>query len=331
MGRKTGLVLIGVGVFLLVLALLSKFYAYNRLAVAPPGQDTTTHSAGSNATIFDIASQGEKQTNLISTQNVVGDPNASSQATNQNGKQVVVWETLIFTNPPGQKVNDKNPPLSATHDRVAFDAHTGEAIDCCGQYTSTAVNVDSGAEERNTKTAVTGLVFKFPFDAQKKTYQWWDDTLKASTDAVYKATESIQGMTVYRYVQRINPTKVATLTAPASFFGIDKSGDVKIDEIYSNTRTLWVDPITGVVIRGQEDQYTTGEYQGKKVATLTDAVVGYTNRTITDNVDTYKAKGQMLQIVQTWLPLFGSILGILLMIAGILLVVRSGSPRRRAA
>ena len=53
---------------------------------------------------------------------------------------------------------------------------------------------------------------------------------------------------------------------PASFFDIDEEGDVTLDRVYSNTRTLWIEPETGVIIRGQEDQLSVAEYEGEQVA-----------------------------------------------------------------
>jgi len=330
-GRKTGLALVGIGVFFLVAALLSKFYAYDKLATVPFDQKTVTHSVGNNATIFDIATRSEVTTDLVSTQNVVGDPNASQTATDKEGKRVAVWETLVYTNKAGAKTNDKNPPLSATHDRIAFDATSAEAIDCCGHYTSNSASTDTGAEVRDTTTPVTGLYYKFPFDAQKHTYKFWDGDLVRSTDAVYKGTDTIEGLTVYRYEQVIPPTKVKTINAPASLFGINKSSNVNIDQMYANTRTLWVEPVTGVIIRGQEDQHVVGDYQGKQVVTFTDVVIGYDDATVTDNVDTYKPKAMQLTIVKTWLPLVGSILGVLLLVIGLALLGRRRSAEGRRA
>ncbi|MEI2670585.1 MAG: porin PorA family protein [Marmoricola sp.] len=50
MGKKLGAVLVGLGVFLLTLGLLSKFYAYPRLAVAPANQNSVTLAFAKDAT-----------------------------------------------------------------------------------------------------------------------------------------------------------------------------------------------------------------------------------------------------------------------------------------
>ncbi|MGZ4437006.1 MAG: DUF3068 domain-containing protein [Nocardioides sp.] len=329
MGRRTGLALVGVGVFLVVLGLLSRYYAYDRLAVAPGDQRTITHSRATHATIFDIASHSEVTTDLESTQNVIGDPQASKKASDKLGKPVDVWETLVYTDKPQATISSANPPLSATHDRIAFDAHTAQTINCCGKYISSSANLSTGAEVRDTTTPVHGLYFSFPFNAQRKTYLFWDGNLKRATPIRFMNTATIQGLTVYRYQQVIPPTKVQEIQAPASFFGIKKPGNVTIDEVYANIRTLWVEPVTGVIIRGQERQHVVGDYNGRQVAVLTDALIGYDKPTITDMVHTYKSKAQTLVVVRVWLPLVGVIGGVLLLLFGAFLLVREAALRRR--
>ncbi len=108
--RKLGFILTGVGVFFLALALLARFYAYDRLAVVPLDQDTVSVSEGPGATIFDIATQQEITVDLVSTRNVVGDVEASEEASDELGEDIAVWETLVYTDEPGAVVSTENPP-----------------------------------------------------------------------------------------------------------------------------------------------------------------------------------------------------------------------------
>lgn len=328
-GKKFGVVLVGLGVFALGLALLSRFYVYDRLAVVPLDQDSTTVSEGAGATIFDIATQEEKTVDLVSTRNVVGDVEAAEKASDARGRDIAIWETAVITDEPGAVIDEEHPPLSGTHDRVAFDRHTGAAIDCCGNYLSSSADIDTGTEVRDTETPITGQYYKLPFDAQKQTYQFWDGSLKKATDLRYRGTEKIKGLTVYRYEQVIDPTDVGDIKAPASFFGIDEEGDVTLDRVYANTRTLWVEPETGVIIRGQEAQDVVAEYQGQEMATLTNVVIGYNDKTIGDNVDEYEPLASQLKLIRVWVPMLGLVLGLLLILIGIAFMARS-RPRRRA-
>lgn len=329
MGRKMGLVLVGLGAFLIALALLSRFYAYDRVALVPTDEEAMSVSDGPDATIFDISSQEEITLDLVATRNVVGDPDASEDASEQLDREVAVWETLVYTDEPGALINEENPPRSATHDRVAFDRHTGEAIDCCGNFTAATADLDSGQEIRDEETPIVGQFFKLPFNAQKETYQFWDGALKDATDLEYKATESIDDVTVYRYEQVIEPTDVGDIDAPASFFGIDEEGDVTLDRIYSNTRTLWIEPQTGVIFKGQEEQYVVAEYEGEQVATLTDVTIAYDDETVADRVDEYAPLATQLKVVRVWVPLVGGLLGALLVIIGLIVLGRGNAGRGR--
>nr|WP_301539553.1 DUF3068 domain-containing protein [Nocardioides sp. zg-1308] len=310
----------GVGVFFLAVALLARFYAYDRLAVVPLDQDTVSVSEGPDATIFDIASQQEITVDLVSTRNVVGDVEASEEASDELGRDIAVWETLVYTDEPGAEVSPDDPPRSGSHDRVAFDRHTGETVKCCDTFTATTAD-DRGVEVKDT-IGFEGLYFKFPFQTEQKTYQFWDGSLGEAPDIEFQEAETIEGLEVYRFEQQIAPSTVGNITAPAAFFGIDEEGDVTLDRVYSNTRTLWIEPETGVIIRGQEDQLTVAEYQGEEVATLTDVVIGYNPDTVSENVDTYSSLATQLKIVRIWLPIVGGILGLLLLVAGIAMMAR---------
>ena len=323
MGKKTGVVLVGLGAFLIVLAPLLRFYAYEELAVVPLDQDTTSVSEGPDATIFSIPRGREVEVDLESTRRVVGYVEASEQASEAQGRDLAVWETFVYTGEVDAEFSEDNPPLSTTHDLVVFDRNTGEAVDCCGQYTSTSIDAETGEEIRDTGTSIEGQYYKLPFDAQKTDYQFWDGSIKEATTLAYQDTEEIEGLTVYRYQQVIEPTDVGELPEGAgSLFGIEDP-EATIDRIYSNTRTLWVEPETGVIIRGQEEQFVTAQYEGDDVATLTDVTIGYNDATVTDNVDTYGGLATALKAVRLWAPIGLLVLGVLLVVAGVLVARRS--------
>jgi hypothetical protein len=328
---KVGIGLVGLGAFLVVVGLLSSLHVYDRLAVVPLDQRTTTVSDGPDATIFDIARRREVTLDLQSTRQVVGDVDASNQASDDEDKDLAVWETLVVTDEPGAVVGEDNPPRSAVHDRVVFDRHTGEAVDCCGFFTSSSADAETGEEIRDTETPITGQYFKLPFGTEKRTYQFWDGALKDSTDLKYQDTDEIKGLEVYRFQQVIEPTDVGDIEAPASFFGLPGDGNVTLDRIYANTRTLWVEPETGVIIKGQEDQHVVAEYQGDEVATLTDVVIAYNDDTQSKLVDEYAPKATLLKAVRLWVPIGFTVLGLLMVAAGVLVVLRDRRRRGEPA
>ncbi len=325
-GRKTGIALVGLGAFLVVLAALSRFYAYDRLAVVPLDYKITTVSDGPGATVFDIGQQKEVTVDLQSTRRVLGDIRASEKASDDEGKDLAVWETFVVTNDQGAVIDEKHPPRAVTHDRVVFDRNTGAAVDCCGHFLSSTADSESGEEIRDIETTITGQYFKLPFHTEKRTYQFWDGALQDATDLEYQDTDTIKGLTVYKFQQEIEATDVGDIEAPASLFGLPGDGNVTLDRIYANTRTLWVEPETGVIIKGQEEQHVVAEYQGDEVATLTDVLIAYNDQTQSKLVDEYAPKATLLKAVRVWVPIAGLVLGLLLVAGGVWLVLRD---RRR--
>lgn len=322
MGKKLGAVLIGLGALVLVLALLMRFYAYDRLAVAPMNQKTVSYSEAKGATIFSIAEQQEVTMDLLTTINVVGDVEASKAASKAAGEQIDVWEKVTYTDQPTFDINSGEPPLSGAHVRIAFDAHTGAAVDCCETYAANGADLESGEEIRDYDVGFEGQLVKFPFNTKKKSYDYFDSTLNKAFTMDYKTSETLEGLNTYKFEVVIPPTEYATLTAPASFFGIDEEGDVDLTRVYSNTRTLWIEPETGVIMKSREDVDTYATYEGARVATLTQALSEFSESQIKANVDDYKAKSVLLKAARTWFPWVGGIVGLLAMLAGAFLTLR---------
>ncbi len=247
-------------------------------------------------------------------------PARTSTATSRSGRR---WSSPTSLAPRSTRTTRRARAPTTGWPSTATPARPSTA----GSYTASSADIGSGEEVRDEDTPITGQYFKLPFQSEKKTYQFWDGSLKDATDLKFEAAESIEGLEVYRYKQVIEPTTVGELTAPASFFGIDQEGDVTLDRVYSNTRTLWVEPETGVIIRGQEEQNTVAEFDGEEVATITDVTIGYDDATVSDNVDTYSSLSSQLKVVRFWLPVVGTIAGLLVLLAGIVLVARGRRSR----
>jgi hypothetical protein len=295
--KISAIILLGFGAFLLVGAILLKWYAYPRLAVAPLDQDIVQVSSGPDAEIFDQGELRNRTTDLTATRRVIGDVAASEQ----EGNNVVVSNTSVTT------VDADGVVVDAITARVPFDRTSGAAVNCCD------------ADLNDQPIEFHGEVLKFPFNTQRHDYDFWDNDLKQATPAVYSGEESINGVTVYKFVQTIEPTNIGTVNAPPNLVGASGTAFVPTDRYYSNIRTLWVEPETGFIINGQEQQYSTLRYQGEDRLVLTDVTIGYTDDTVKDNTDTYGPKATQLKIMRVWGPIIGSIVGILMILVGLLL------------
>jgi Porin PorA len=294
----------GVGAFLLTLALLSRFYVYDQLAVAPVDQDSTSTLVGPDATVFDISTMEEITTDLTTTAVTIGDVDAAEDA----GGDTVVWVNTSSTEDSDGVVR------SRSIDRVAFDAHTGEAVNCCGEYYSSVEGEEEPVEHE-------GLVFKFPFGTEKKTYDWWDTSLLDTVPIEFEEVEEVEGVETYRFSHTIEPTQVGTIDLPAELLGAEGDEAVTGDRMYSNIRTLWVEPRTGVVIKRQEQQNNTIAYDGVDQITTTEVTTAFTEDDIKANADEYGGLSTQLNLIQNIVPLVGLILGLGLLVVGLVLVL----------
>lgn len=312
--RKLSVALLAVGVFLLVLAPMARYYMYPRIAVAPVNQNSVTTLVGPDATVFDIGSLKEIQTDLTTKANTIGDTKASEKAPGNT----VVWVTTSSTKSSDGVVRSRDV------EREAFDAHTAEAVNCCGEFIS---------EEKGVETPIKhqGLLVKFPFQTQKKTYDFWDGTLQKAIPIGYQETSEIDGLKVYKFEQTIAPTETGTIDLPKSLLGLKGDATVTAQQMYSNTRTLWVEPVTGVIIKRAEAQDNTIDFDGSPRITTTKVTTGYDDATVKKNVKDYKGLSSQLTLLYTTAPIICLILGGLLVLAGLGLMLTRGSrsPRRQ--
>ena len=264
-----------------------RYYAYPRLAVAPLDQTQTIVSNGPGANVFDTKTLTNIKTDLTATRHVQGDVAAGRK----QGDNTDVWVVTVST------LDGDGNVRSRTIQRAAFNNNTSAAVNCCGEYISTTKGVNQPVKHE-------GLVFKFPFDTQKKTYPFFDLTLRKALPMVYQGTESLDGVTVYKFVQTIKPTPSAKpQQLPASLLDLPGTDEVEAQAYYSNVRTVWVEPETGVILKGQEQQYNTIRAEGRDRLITTKVTIGYSPESVAMLAKTYGDKGSQLHLVRTVLPL----------------------------
>lgn len=292
-------ILIGIGAFLITMGLLFRFYAVPRLAVAPTDQNSRQTVVGPNSTFFDAESLTVQTGTLTSIATVIGDPKASEEASKQTGRDLAVWDKGQITDN-----NDTQPPMEASDARIVFDRYTGEAVDCCG--------ATSNGEPMTFK----GQLVKWPFFTEKKTYQYWDGSTNQAYDAEFKGVESIDGLEVYRFQQTVPRTKTEDREVPAKIFGLPDTA-IMAERYYSNERTFWVEPVTGVMIKLTEKQYQTLEYPGAEPVIAVQTESTFSPETVAQNVADYRTKATLLAAIKGPVPGVMVPLGIALLLAGI--------------
>lgn len=307
MRRFLGPLLVGLGAFLFVAGLLLRFYAYPRVAVAPIDQASVTKLEASDAEIFDTTTLKPLTTDLSVQSRTVGDVKASQA----HGDNVRVWVNTTSIR------SEDGTVRSRSTERTAFDATSAEAVNCCDSFEE---NTDGQREHVKR----SGLVFKWPFGTDKKTYQVWDSTLDKTIAAKYVKESSIKGLKVYEFHASVPRTQTGEQEVPASVVGESGSGNVTAQNMYEADKTWYVEPVTGAIVDQSLDQNSTLAIDGDDKITTTRADLKYTDATVAANVMDFKSKASQLKLVGVTVPIIAVVLGLVLLAVGGLLARRRG-------
>ena len=303
MARRVGFVLIFVGLFLLFFGLVERVYAYPRLKKAPLDQYSSPVATGTG-TYFNRSPDKLAEitgARLSNKRTVRGDVRAGTD-------EVAVWDSFNSTIDTAD-----NGVITATQERIALDRVTAQSVQCCGE-----------------NPRHQGLTLKFPFDTEKTTYQFWDGPAQRALPAAFTRTEKLNGVTVYRFEQRIDRLDGGDQEIPGSLAGDPETPSVQTNIVYSNLKTLWVEPATGIIVKAQQDASQVLETQGgEPVLTLLDAVLTYDDATVGRNAEDAASGASRLRLLGTILPLAALFLGLVALAAGLVLL-RSPEGRRVA-
>jgi hypothetical protein len=304
-------VLVGLGLFLFVTGLLVRFYAYPELAQTPVDQNGVTYLEANGATLFDTTTLSEITTDLSIQNRTVGDVKASEDA--PDGVQIWVGTTSVR--------DSEGTVRSRSAERVAFDAHTGEAVNCKGCDTW-----DESTEGERVPVERKGLVYKWPFGTEKKDYVFWDSNISDTITMKYVKETTIDGLKVYQFHVDIPPTKTGTTDVPGSLVGQPDVPTLTADNMYTTSRDQWVEPVTGAIVDRKEDSTSTIAVDGEDKITTMAGNIHYTADQVKANVDDYSSKATQLTLVHLWVPLAGVVIGLVAIGAGLML-----GRRRNAA
>ncbi|MEP6855613.1 MAG: DUF3068 domain-containing protein, partial [Pedococcus sp.] len=311
------------------IGILAKPVLYDRLATVKLDQRSTSISEGSGmsalrahevngSAVFDKL----ENVNLRSTRQVIGIPGRVKAEDKQDAQ--AFWQTTVRSQ---AEVNGQWVDLSYSNEGVSFVRKTGTATNCCGDYKSAG---DLDNPDKTVPVEHQGNFFKFPFGLQKQTYQWWDGDLGKATDIKFVREEQIQGLKTYVFRQTIDKAEVAQRPVPKAIFGDQAAGTVDARVMYGNIRTLWVEPNTGVLIKGQEQVDKSLVAAGYEDVATTLGTIGYSDATVKKNVQDWSSKGSLLGFIGGPLTFVGIGLGILLVALGLFLTLGVREGRREA-
>ncbi|MEV2249474.1 DUF3068 domain-containing protein [Streptomyces sp. NPDC050147] len=298
------LILLGLGVFLLVLAPMLAWYVEPRAKRTPVDIDTTTVFKGKGSYFDTDKIKTVHGKNLTITRQVRGDVDDSNS-------EHAVWDVVTSVDPDASlPASDPHDSLQFTTERWVTDRKTNKPVHCCDE-----------------KPYFEGEAYlKFPFDVERRSYVWWDNTLGATVPLTFRGTKKIQGYEGYRFTAKVKPAKTGTRLVPGRLVGQPKRSNVLAEEWYSNHGVeLVADKRTGRIIYAAIGPRKTLRAPGSdKDATvlLESKRIAFTPKTQKAQVKLADDDSSRLKLVGETLPLGTGGLGALLTIAGGVLVLR---------
>jgi len=290
MRRFVGPGLCFVGAFLVAIGLLAQFYVGKALLRTPLDVDEIIHVDGTAQ--VPNAKGKIKETPVLawSVYHVDTTLSDSKVASFQNSQCLV----KDIGNPTGCVPSDdpQDRLLSATTDDYATDRRTAESV-------NDPKYLPAGAIPHS------GVINKWPFLAEKKTYTYWDDSLQRGVQATYAGTDKLDGHEVYVYDVQVPKTRM------------DVAEGVK--GYYTDDKQLYVDRLTGSVVDQVEHQVRT-DLEGNPVI---DLHIKFTDAQVQKLIDEARTDDGQLTLIREIVPIVGYVVGIPLFLIGLFLTLRS--------
>ncbi|HEY9371645.1 DUF3068 domain-containing protein [Streptomyces sp.] len=299
------LILLGAGVFLLVLAPLLVTYVQPHAKRTPVGIDTTTVFTGTGS-YFDTSQLKTVHDRRITiTRQVRGDVADSVKS------DTAIWDVSTSVDTDATlPASDTRDSLQWTLERWVTDRRTNEPVHCCGE-----------------SPAFDGEAYlKFPFDVEERDYRWWDGTLGGVVRLRYEGPGTVQGYEGLRFTGSVPPTRTGVRQVPGRLVGMPKTPQVLAEEWYANSRIeLVADRRTGRIVYAAIGPKKTLRAPGADtdaVVLLASEKIAFTDRTQRQQVDLASADSGKLELLGSTAPLAAGALGAALAVVGAALVVR---------
>jgi Porin PorA len=302
MRRLFGGILVVLAILLLAGGALIKWVAAPALVKIPQDVNRTTVATGQSQ-VFVLTAQAEQQVPVIATRVVKADATAGTSSVTVFDETLCLRAATATTKPDSAGCLPATDPgfIQKTTDRTAVDRKTALPV-ADGQRFGTAV--DGNKDIRHD-----GLGYTFPIDTKKTSYPFFDTVLGKSFPMNYEATQKIEGLDLYRFRQ----------TVPES--------DIKINGLlpgrYSNVRIVWVEPTTGVIVKGSEQIVEKFAATGQ---TAFSGTLVFDDPTVKSQADYAKNLRLKVQIVRIWAPIGVAALGLILLVVGLILLLHRRRP-----
>jgi hypothetical protein len=328
----------GLGAAMLIAALLLSTYTVGKIAKIPLDIDVTLISNGSGAAL-DPESLGsehavvDQDVPLVAQQQIgVESPANADVVTLQAGSSLrradrqkdtglllAIVDTVTLNRTSAEAVSD--------------DSHPGGSVQRPRNY-------DDDSPPTNIALPHEGLSYRFPFDTQKQSYQYFDPIAQKAYEANYEGEDDVNGLTTYRFVKNVGydpdgslkePVRYPSLyghdedgeiSAPARMWnieGVDPEEDVTMTRYYAAQKTMWVDPVSGTIVKSKvhANHYYARDPLKPEVA-LADYTVTSSEETIEAQVDAARNERDRVALWSRVLPITFTAAGLICLIGGVL-------------
>lgn len=188
---------------------------------------------------------------------------------------------------------DTDGGTALVREQAAIKAPTGDIIQGSDDYyvidRKTMEHTTGFADDGRVRPERQGLVIGFPIGTEDRDYQGWSDDYLAQETLSYQGTESVQGLTVYKFVSGSEPAPIVDPVMLAQFPAampkdmvaalapmlLDEAGmgqmaallpalpdPVPFGYLYTYQSEYWVEPDTGMLV-----DYTKSEARILGIAT----------------------------------------------------------------
>ncbi len=291
MRKNLGAILLALSGFLLVVGLLALIWAPGQVKKLPLDVNSVTHLSG---TVSKLGSD-EQPVKVESISKVDSDASDDDVAVWVNTSCVV-----IDVDDAPNCVDDSDERLvSASTDVFATDRVSAEAVE---EF--------KGLPDDATKHV--GLINKWPFDTEKKDYEYWDGTADAAVKAVYDRTDELEGVDLYVYKIDIKDADIEVADGVAG--------------TYDNAGEVWVEPVTGAILQQSQDQQ---RYLADGTKVL-DLKIKFTDDQVKESASDAKDNVGKINLLTSTIPIVALSAGVIALLAAVLLILgnrRAGTRR----
>jgi hypothetical protein len=304
MRRVSWSILTGLGVFFIVLAILSKFFVPGQAVKFPLNEYSKTTLQATNASYFSQKSVNEESgVTLQATSTTKGDVAAAKSIGSNN---VAVWQSYTAIEDVTNHQAVSIPPEGNT---LAFDRQTGVLQPWSGNAVA-GKHVEIAGNEQGSL---------YPLNTQKKSYQVYDTTLQKPVLFKYAGTATTAGVSTYVFTADIPPTQTGTQSLPGALVG-ESASEVTLPEFYSAKETYFVDPVTGVPLKVEQNvQQTLRDDTGTTRLVLMNADFKTTPASVASNVQTDKDATTKITVLNVIIPIVAGLIGLILLVIGLVL------------